>query len=212
MFCTRIQRWTAPTLLTLQLAAPAALHGQAPTSQIGHSSTLVGTVTDTAGRPIAAANITEAMSHATSVSDSAGRFRLDGVHAGLAQLQVWRVGYLRGEFSLLVRPDTTLRVAVQLAIDSVAMARAADPSAPTCQGRVAHIRNSTGHPVMFMWWNGMNNFSATLGYAPPGLSEFSIPDTYPRGIATPQQAISTQDELALNMRVDCGAAARPRNQ
>src|SRR5882762_714441 len=118
MFCTRRMRATAPVLLPLYLAGTAALHGQAPAGPVTHSSTLVGTVTDTVGRPIVAASVTEAMSHAASVSDSAGRFRLEGVHAGLAQLQVWRVGYLRGEFSLLVRPDTTLRVAVQLAVDS----------------------------------------------------------------------------------------------
>jgi hypothetical protein len=104
---------TGTILLMLHLAVPA-LHAQASAAQVQRGSKVAGTVTDTLGRPVASAQVAVMLSQGTAQSDSTGRFRLEGIRPGLAQLQVQHLGYMPGTFTILVPPDTTLSVTVQL--------------------------------------------------------------------------------------------------
>src|SRR6266853_3118189 len=98
-----------PALLLVTTSSLQAQAGLRPLSVV-----IVGTVADTAGGPIATAVILELVSHTSALSDSAGSFRLQGIHVGMAQLQVRRVGYVPAAFSVLVPAESTLRLAIQL--------------------------------------------------------------------------------------------------
>ncbi|MFI5214691.1 MAG: carboxypeptidase regulatory-like domain-containing protein [Gemmatimonadales bacterium] len=107
-------RRPALVLSALLFAATSASQAQVQAGARARSAVVAGTVTDTAGQPVPSARVGEMSSQAGTLSDSAGRFRLENVRAGMTVLQVRRVGYHPADFSILVPPDSTLRVAIQL--------------------------------------------------------------------------------------------------
>ncbi len=105
---------TSVVLLAL-LAAPAV--GQDRAALRG---SLVGLVRDTSGQPLPLVLVTVALeTPRTGLTDSAGAYRLDGIPPGIHRVTFRRVGFVQAEFSLLVDPDESQRVTIELVAASV---------------------------------------------------------------------------------------------
>lgn len=78
------------------------------------TATVVGTVTDSARRPLFGATVEAASSNNKTMSDSAGRFRLLGVEPGLNYMRVRKLGYLPEYFPLTAVAGRTTTATVNL--------------------------------------------------------------------------------------------------
>jgi hypothetical protein len=92
---------------TESTAVPAA-------TQRTSTSVISGTVTDTAGRPIPDVRVSARPSGVSMLTDSTGRFRLDGLRSGTSILHAQTIGFAPADFAVRVAPDSTLRVTIQL--------------------------------------------------------------------------------------------------
>ncbi|MCU0625338.1 MAG: carboxypeptidase-like regulatory domain-containing protein [Gemmatimonadaceae bacterium] len=73
-----------------------------------------GRVIDSAGAPVFGATIAEASSKTTTLSDSSGRFRLQGLEAGLAFIRIRKVGYVAEYFPVTTVAGRTATATIQL--------------------------------------------------------------------------------------------------
>jgi hypothetical protein len=78
------------------------------------TSAISGTVSDTSGRPIADVRVSARPTGVSVLTDSAGRFRLDGLRPGTSILHAQTIGFAPADFAVRVAPDSTLRVTIQL--------------------------------------------------------------------------------------------------
>ncbi len=92
-------------------------------------SPFVGTVTDSAGRPVVTADVSLPALSKSTVTDAAGGFRIDGVPAGIQHVLVRRLGYRAIDTSLAFSADRTLRRRFELVravtLDSVIVTESA---------------------------------------------------------------------------------------
>lgn len=77
-------------------------------------SRLEGVVVDTAGRPIASAQVSVLHTAFTALTDSAGKFQLRRLASGETQLSVRRLGYYPGDFDVMLPPESALVVTIHL--------------------------------------------------------------------------------------------------
>lgn len=73
-----------------------------------------GRVIDTLGRPVFGASVAEASSKTSTLTDSAGRFRLQNIEAGLAFVRVRKVGFLPEYFPVTTAEGRTAGAVIQL--------------------------------------------------------------------------------------------------
>lgn len=87
-------------LVLLGLLPFAGAFGQ--TAPAGSAGAITGTVRDSAGAPVAAAEVTIAALSRRATADAAGRFRLEGVPLGQQVVSARRIGFRRRELSVIV--------------------------------------------------------------------------------------------------------------
>jgi len=92
-------------------ADPAPIPSPAPSAR---KSTIIGTVIDPDGRPLFGATVEEASSNTRTMSDSAGRFRLQGILPGLSFVRVRKVGFLPEYFPLTAIAGRNITATVRL--------------------------------------------------------------------------------------------------
>jgi hypothetical protein len=73
-----------------------------------------GRVIDTLGRPVFGASVAEASSKTATLTDSAGRFRLQNIEAGLAFVRVRKLGFLPEYFPVTTVEGKTAGAVIQL--------------------------------------------------------------------------------------------------
>jgi hypothetical protein len=93
------------------MGGAASLRAQAV---VPTSSRLEGVVVDTAGRPIASAQVTILHTMFTQLTDSAGKFQLRRLAAGETRFSVRRLGYYPGDFDVMLPADSALIVTIHL--------------------------------------------------------------------------------------------------
>jgi Carboxypeptidase regulatory-like domain len=113
---------TAALRLTIVAVAPpmtsdtalnsAAVDSTAATNS--RTSTLVGAVVDADGAPLFGATVEEAASSTRTMTDSAGRFRLQGLQPGLSFVRVRKVGYLPEYFSMTAIAGRNINSTIRL--------------------------------------------------------------------------------------------------
>ena len=80
----------------------------------GGPVTVIGTVRDSIGHPVAGAVVQLAGGDQRAESDAAGQFSLRGVPAGAQELVIRRIGYRARVVPLAAAPGATLEVAIEL--------------------------------------------------------------------------------------------------
>lgn len=111
-----VLRTLSAWLLVLAVSAldtPVAAQ-QAPDASKTRKSALAGVVQDTAGRPVARAEVIVDGDSVRALSDSAGQFFVGPVASGVTGFTVRRIGYAAASFTIRLAPDTTLSIAVTL--------------------------------------------------------------------------------------------------
>lgn len=78
------------------------------------ASRVRGVVTDESGRPVAGAHVSIAEGNSAAVTDSGGRFALEGQPAGTQALLVRRLGYLPAQVTVNLTPSVSRVVSVSL--------------------------------------------------------------------------------------------------
>lgn len=127
----------ALVLLALLALAPASVRSQVPVVPTVRDSsahaTITGVVLDSLGHPVARATVRVASGSPLTTTDTLGRFRLEGVPAGEARVQVTRDGYtpLGFEFAIAANVTVSLRLTLLPAPPATAAPIAAAPTAPT---------------------------------------------------------------------------------
>jgi len=102
---------------------------------------VAGMVMDTAGKPLAGAEIVALKAKRQVRSDAGGRFLLTGLAKGADIFQVHRVGFRPQSFNLDLQPGDTLRVGVTLGRDTLQVLPELTVSAATlAQRRLEEIR------------------------------------------------------------------------
>ena len=106
-------------LLALGLAcvsrAVRAQTPQATPASAPGTAKLIGTVTDTAGAPLARAEVwLIAVSELRTISNDSGHFELPGLPAGTVTLGVRRLGYESATFTAMLKPGKTHRATFPL--------------------------------------------------------------------------------------------------
>jgi len=92
------------------LEEPAGAPGTSAASKV----TIRGRVVDSSGAPLFGAVIEESSSRVRTMTDSSGRFRMQGVDAGLAFVRVRKVGYLAEYFPITGVAGKTLAATIRL--------------------------------------------------------------------------------------------------
>ena len=137
------------------LALSAQPRSAPPASQV---TGLTGTVVDSAGRPVRGAQLTvreptkkpaEAKRWA-AMSDSAGRFRMEGLTPGTLRLEVLRDAYEPAGFDIQIANGVVVDLRVRLVADEVwqLAARAADSLARADSAAAAAVRGRSGAPLL----------------------------------------------------------------
>ncbi len=107
--------WRLALLLSALLASSCAPGGRGRPSAtpVPATSAIEGTVTDTLGQPISEAVVSRFFG-APATTDSTGRFRISGLQPGRLPVGVRGQGYVPGRFDIVVPPESTPRVSIQL--------------------------------------------------------------------------------------------------
>lgn len=117
------RRHAAALLLTLQLALVSVARAQEPAPPGGAPRGVVaGTVRDGGGRAVVEAIITVDGTARQARSDTAGRFVLERVPAGIREITIRRIGFRPARAQLDVRPDSAMIIAVTMVGDAQAIA------------------------------------------------------------------------------------------
>ena len=128
----------ALAVLTLAALTAVASFAQVSTRPAGRDSvaraTIAGVVVDSLGKPVDRAIVRLAAGSPTTSSDSLGRFRLEGVPAGDARVQVTGDGYAPLGFEFAIAPNVTVSLRLTLL--------------PARQAPVAAPRPTTTTPVL----------------------------------------------------------------
>ena len=122
---------TAALRLTIVAVAPPMTPETAPAgagvdttgTSNSRTSTLVGSVVDVDGAPLFGATVEEAASSTRTMTDSTGRFRLQGVQPGLSFVRVRKVGYLPEYFSLTAIAGRNISTTIRLRSAGPTLAR-----------------------------------------------------------------------------------------
>ncbi|HUR92296.1 MAG TPA: carboxypeptidase regulatory-like domain-containing protein [Gemmatimonadaceae bacterium] len=96
-------------------ASPAGVAAEAPVPAARRGASLRGTVVDSTGKPVVGARAGFAWSPNAAVTDSAGRFSMDGQRPGTQALIVRRLGYAPAEVIVNLTRRAPREVTVQLA-------------------------------------------------------------------------------------------------
>ncbi len=142
----------ALALLTLLALAPTRVWSQVPVvpaarDSIAHA-TITGVVLDSLGRPVARATVRVASGSPLTMTDTLGRFRLDGVPAGEARVQVTRDGYTPLGFEFAIAANVTVSLRLTLLPAPPATPIAAAPTASVSAGPPDTIKAPAGRTVI----------------------------------------------------------------
>ncbi len=105
-------RHLAVAVLACGAIVATPLQGQQPGRP--RQGAIEGTVTDTLGAPLSLAYVRRAGAPSAVLCDDSGRFRLTDVEPGFNVIEVRRLGYVPGTFSVAVPVESALFVVVQL--------------------------------------------------------------------------------------------------
>lgn len=118
---TRLLRTLVRTLplavAGLLAAAPPALSAQAapaPARDTTPRATITGVVVDSLGKPVPNATVRVASGSPSTTTDAQGAFRLEGVPAGEARVQVTGDGYTPLGFEFAIAPNVTVSLKLTL--------------------------------------------------------------------------------------------------
>lgn len=117
--------WVMASSLTLLLAAPRVVTAQvrpapapARASKVPRdtvtTATITGVVQDSGGAVVSGASVRVASGSPSTTTDSAGRFRLEGVPAGDARVEVTRRGYAPLGFEFAIARNVTVSLKLTL--------------------------------------------------------------------------------------------------
>jgi hypothetical protein len=115
VFC-RLASIIAVAGLTCALASPLSAQA-APvtlTRDTTPRATITGVVVDSLGKPVARAAVASASGSPSTTTDTAGHFRLEGVVAGNARVQVTGNGYTPLGFEFAIAPNVTVSLRLTL--------------------------------------------------------------------------------------------------
>jgi hypothetical protein len=134
---------------------PKSARAQATAPTAAQVTGITGTVVDSAGRPVQGAQLTvrdpavrrgQTARRWEAVSDSAGRFRIEGLVPGTLRLEVLRDAYEPAGFDMQIAAGIVVDVRVRLVVDEVwqlAM-QAADSMARADSAAAAAVRGRSG--------------------------------------------------------------------
>jgi protocatechuate 3,4-dioxygenase beta subunit len=182
-------------LLVLCTVVATPTTGQAQARSAGDKveppTGLTGTVVDSAGRPVAAAQllVRETAKRGADArrwearSDSTGRFRIEGLAPGALRLEVLRDAYEPAGFDIQIANGVMVDVRVRLVNDEMwqLAKRAADSLARADSAAAAAVRGRSGAPLM----------ATTLRNAPSATSPPAADTAVARSSGTTDVTLST---------------------